>query len=147
MNTKNFRQRIAFSIVELLIAITILGIMAAYITMNANSTSQTAKAEAEKVAELFRRYITRADKFHGGFSATIEERNIKIGEENFPASAGCKYEGDDFTYNVDRNSTIMTRNVEILLVSSENEEYPYNIKITDSKGKNYWVVLSYDNSL
>ena len=162
----------AFSLVEILIVVTILGIMAGYVTLSAKSTGQTAKAEAEKVAQLFRRYITKADKFHGGYYFLIDSDKITVKnnkgqstiakkelEKKPPdkASAGCTYipkpEDEDIAYILDKISwrkgknvrQITTRNVDILLKATE-DNYPYSIKVT-GKGDPYWVVLSYDNSL
>ena len=165
MFTKNFKRRTAFSLVEILIVVTILGIMAGYITLSAKSTGQTAKAEAEKVAQFFRRYITKADKIHGGFYFRIDTDKItvkqsdKITEDELIASNKCNYtmqKGDNLlSYELPEirtagdMTTIETRNVEISLKASEDDakDFPYAIKVTDGRDGKYWVVFKYDNSI
>ena len=174
MTRKILKKRIAFSLVEVLIVITVLGIMAAYITMNAESTKQTAKSEAEKVAALLKRYITKADKIHGGFYFLIDSDKITVKnnkgeatlvnketEKEEPATIGCTYTpwlddkpvSKDIAYILAEISwrtgrtpqCIETRNLEILITNDE-DNYPYSIKVT-GKGDPYWVVLSYDNTI
>ena len=135
-------KKLAFSMIELLIVIVILGVMATVITLNAKSTGQTAKKEAEKIAELLRRHITRADKIHGSFTATISENNIEIEGKTYSASQGCSYEGGNISYPNTRP------NVRILLVDKEKNVTTgdSSVKITDKDRNKYWVVLRYDES-
>ncbi len=170
MLTKNFKQRTAFSLVEVLIVVTILGIMASYLTLSAKSTGQTARAEAEKVAQFFRRYITKADKIHGGYCFKVENKaiilmnnkdsNMLRNMENNPekkenANGGCSYLTSNDNYlvynlpdispNGKKVTEVSTRNVEILVKNSDDEEH-YRIQV-NGKGPSYWVIISYDNTL
>lgn len=64
--------RKAFTITELAIAIMILGIMAAYITLNANTSKHTAKREAERIMTQLYRLVETANRKHVSFKVLFD---------------------------------------------------------------------------
>ena len=146
------------SLVELLIGITIMGVLAATITLSANSVQATAKSEAEKVAQFLRTYITKADKLHGGYFFKINENEIRLKINNtdqnnldvLKASSGCLYaakDQKDLDYNNNQGDAntipIRIRNITIKIQTSEptTSEIFYWIKVT-GKGEPQYVTIN-----
>ena len=135
------------SLVELLIGITIMGVLAATITLSANSVQATAKSEAEKVAQFLRTYITKADKLHGGYFFKINENEIRLKINNtdqnnldvLKASSGCTYialDNKNINYNTEKGGEVKItgRNLSIQVKDKNN-------KPTDEE-KNFWITVT-----
>ena len=75
MRDKFLKRHLGFSLTEVVIAITILGIMAAAITLSSNVGKKTAKAEAEEIAARILRVTKIADRIKNGFQLEIYNKN------------------------------------------------------------------------
>lgn len=109
-------KRRAFTLTEIAISILILGVMAAGIALNANTSKQTAKNEAERIAAVINRLIEYADRTHSGFWFTPENNNLYVLRKqnfsrndreklDFKVSAGCSFSAlpsanKGFGYNI-----------------------------------------------
>ena len=65
-------RRNAFTLTELVIAILILGIMAAAMTLSTGSAKQTAKMEAERIVTQLYRLIEYANRTHVSFKVLFD---------------------------------------------------------------------------
>lgn len=65
-------KRNAFTLTEVVIAICILGIMAASMTLNPNSAEHTAKSEAERIVTQLYRLIETANRTHVSFKVLFD---------------------------------------------------------------------------
>ena len=64
-----------FSLVEVLISVTILMVMASSVTLNVNMLRPTAKGEAEKIAAYIHKVMRRSDRIHDGFAIKFKTHN------------------------------------------------------------------------
>lgn len=102
-----------FSLVELAVALVILGIMASVMVISPNVAKQTAKHEAERLQEYIYRQMQKSDRIHKSFTMKVQRvsgkdrilinwRDISK-EDSEDATAGCSYEGhfegEECTYN------------------------------------------------
>lgn len=86
------RRQNAFTITELAIAILILGIMAAYVTLNANTSKHTAKSEADRIVTQLYRIIEAANRKHVSFKvlfdSTEQTGHVKVEWQTSPLTYG-----------------------------------------------------------
>ena len=98
-----------FTLIEVLMSVTIMSVMAGVMLLSHHSADQTPKREAEKVAAYITRLTQKSDRIKVGLEAEInQDGNIlnvswKKGTNNteppFEASAGLKY-SSNFTSNI-----------------------------------------------
>ena len=128
-------KKLAFSMIELLIVIVILGIMAVAIILNPDVGKQTAKSEAEKIVAYIQKAMQRADKIHESF--IIKKQSgvlcIKFGNNKhkpIPVSKGftldmneSSYDGQQvLTYSFTLNS-FLPPSRELTVTRSDGQKY------------------------
>ena len=160
-------RRRAFTLTEVVIAILVLGIMAAAMTLSTSSAKHTAKMEAERVSMMISRQIERADRMHGAFWFMIKNDGFYIfrgidyvnGKEeklDFKISSGCKCSAVDsyvnMCYMADNEDKIPTgnhikiskRNVSVSIedeAKTATDKGVFNILVT-GEGTPAYVVIS-----
>ena len=72
---KIFSRRKGFSLIELFVAMIIIALFTSFITTNITSQSQTAKAEAEKLAAYITGLARKADRRHINFTIMFNSDN------------------------------------------------------------------------
>ena len=145
------KQR-AFTLTEVVIAVLILGIMAAAITLRPDSAKQTAKREAERIAAVINRLIETADRMHSRFwfipdSNDIYMSNAKIYYKgstpkeklDFNVSGGCSFSSSPklLGYNTEGSTvsnviinTVLTPSVRVEVSEQTKDNAKYTITVT-----------------
>ena len=125
-----------FSLVELAVALVILGIMASVMVISPNVAKQTAKHEAERLQEYIYRQMQKSDRTQKNFQLEVGDTYVYINwgnndtkDKSYKASSGYKYDpafGDgDGKYNPNL------------------KRFPSggHIKIADADGEEYYVII------
>ena len=135
-------KRTGFTMLELVIAIAILGIMATALTLNSSSfqqtAKQTAKHEAERLAAKIQSLMLKADRTHTHFQIKIYDNKMSIQwnknsstekDKDFEANPGCS-----LSWNVSAN---------ILYYSYITNKFTQGATITvNGKGDPYYVIIA-----
>lgn len=142
------RRLRGFTLVEVMIAVSIMGIMAAVIAFNVEFTKQSAKHEAEKVVMYIQNLMKKSDRMHTSFDIDVEDKVIVASwgihgtrKESFDATPGCTYT-PDLPHNskkrliYDRNN--LTNKAKVAITDSKSG-YDYYIEIADSSGTVHYV--------
>ena len=141
----------AFTLVEIIIAIMLMGILAGTMTLSGSKARQTAQKEAEKVAALLKSATQRADLVKVGFTLKVENNSIDISWDGtykphdlitpLEASKGCSF-GPDTTYEHKKKDYSFYISIE----DSENKipenKIYHQIKVTGADNKTLYVVIS-----
>ena len=155
-------RRRAFTLTELVVAMMILTIMGAAMTLSTGSSKQTARMEAERIAVVISRLIEKADRMHGAFWVNVKDDRLEIRtgaeyssaarEGDFKATAGCSYSryGNPkmhMSYNVpsDNIKTASHQNFTMNNISVDINAEPqgkYNIEVKDSSSSLYYVLIN-----
>ena len=153
------KQR-AFTLTEVVIAVLILGIMAAAITLRPASAKQTAKREAERAALKISRLIETADRNHSALWIDVKDNKLEIRtikkydsnapKEEFKPTEGCSYSRYNttkyFSYNVPSSEIIYSHeNFTMNNISVDVNADPkgkYNIQVKDSASSLYYVIIN-----
>ena len=142
MAKKNF----GFSLIELLIGITIMGIMAAVITVSANSLRVTAKSEAERIAAYLIGLTHKYGSKRENFRIVLNDSNVERGKAIVIERTDNRvYEPILDTFRL-RNGCTFTNNTDTFEYNHATNKFNHNghMTITDSKGEKY-VVYIYQN--
>ena len=112
MQGEFLKRHLGFSLAEVVIAITILGIMAAAITLSSNVGKKTAKAEAEEIAARILRVTKIADRIRKGLTLGIgyngEIQYIWDGKnKNKSDNWDLMISSDKFTYKWNKDGTTL----------------------------------------
>lgn len=105
-------KRAGFTLIELVIAIAILAITAATLSLNPDSFKHTAKQEAERLAAKLSSLMLKADSTHKHFEIKInknkmlitwKEKKSSYKDKDFEPEPGCSISwnapGDNLTYS------------------------------------------------
>lgn len=147
------KRLIGFTLVEVMITVSILGVMAAVIAFNAEFTQQSAKHEAEKVVMYIQNLMKKSDRIHTSFDIDVKDKVIVASWENhgtrkesFDATPSCSYtpsaeimiyDRDNFT---DKSQVVVDETDFYYKDSSNNNKvYEYYIEVTDSSGEKCYV--------
>lgn len=139
-----------FTLVELIIAIMIMGILAGTMTLSPRAGRQTARKEAEKVMALLVSAVQRADRMNLSFDFIVADNSIDIKWSNdysphysfntpLKASRGCEYTDNTFSYS--RKQYPYSAIISIDTEASGK----HNIEITGAGQSPYRVAISGDN--
>lgn len=129
------KNRRGFTLVEVMIAVSIMVIMSAVITFNSDFTKQTAKREAERLFVYLYRSMKKADRRRINFTFTPSPAHVLLKwgngrNEFFWTSSGCAYDhnfpGGECTYNA-RNKRSNTGGT---------------ITVYGADGKKHYVILA-----
>ena len=153
-------RRRAFTLTEVVIAVLVLGIMAAAMTLRPDSAKQTAKMEAERIAAVIRRMIEGADRTHSAFwfmtvsnnLYAVRSRTYSTGAReklDFNASAGCSFTSSParLGYNTESNtsyaviSTNTTPAVRVEVSSQTQDKAKYAITVTGADKSTCYVYI------
>ena len=153
-------RRRAFTLTEVVIAVLVLGIMAAAMTLRPDSAKQTAKREAERIAAVISRLIEKADRNHSAFWFIPEGNTLYIvrgrtysasarEELDFKASAGCSFTSSParLGYNTESNtsyaviSTNTTPAVRVEVSSQTQDKAKYAITVTGADKSTCYVYI------
>ena len=118
-------RRKAFTITELAIAILILGIMAAYVTLNINTSKHTAKSEAERILAQLYRLTETASKKHVSFKVLFtgaEQTNYVDVEWQTPTTSRTYHTGYDREIKLTKGCSVQNLN-KMSCVSGHNLRY------------------------
>ena len=161
-------RRRAFTLTEVSIAILILGITAAFMTLSTNTAKQTAENEAKRLAAKINRLIERTDRTHSALWVNVTDDGIEIRlsetysetsdpAEKFNATKGCNYSGYNASKNFAYNIPILNQTKQ---ADSHGETYEYftmnnatvdvnaepkgkyNIQVKDSRSSLYYVLIN-----
>lgn len=122
-------RRKAFTLTEVVIAILVLGIMAASLTLNPDSAKQTAKREADLIAAQLYRLIETANRKHVSFKVLFngEEQTEYVdvewqtpmtskynhtGYDKLKLSKGCSIKNLNYGENASSSSNMNTPDTE-----------------------------------
>ena len=145
MGNKRLR---GFTLVELMVTVSVMSIMAAVIALNVDFTRQSAKHEAEKVATYIENLMKKSNRIHTSFDIEVKDKVIKVSwgihdvhVESLDATIGCTYTPSAEIMIYDRNNFTNRDRVTVDTdeKDSSDDEYDYHIKITDSAGEEYYV--------
>lgn len=151
-----------FTLVELLIAIMIMGILAGTMTLNPMSARQTAKKEADRVVAKLVSLVRKADREYNSFMLSFDNRTTHTSfdvqwisgnnnrDNSFTASSGCSFtpQTQYFYYNVSTDKTGNLVNLKKRFVyvttakSGENYTCYYSIDVTGADGKTVHVIIT-----
>ena len=129
------KNRGGFTLVEVMITVSIMAIMASVLTFSTDFTKQTAKREAQRLFVFLYRSMNKADSRRINFTFIASPAHVLLNwgngkYEKLIASKGCAYSnnfpGGECTYNA-RNRRCNTGGT---------------ITVLDSEGKKYYVVLA-----
>ncbi|MBQ7220199.1 MAG: type II secretion system protein [Synergistaceae bacterium] len=141
----------AFSLVELAVSITIMGIMAGAVVLNMDSLGgQSAQLEAEKAAAYIQTYLRRADITQNGVWLNIQENYIDVctgiqydsnAVKKLEASPHCSYSTSDkgLRYNTDLQPTpssnykLISKDSIVSLSENITAQYRITVKGADNK--------------
>ena len=152
-------RRRAFTLTEVVVAILILGIMAAAITLSPNSAKQTAKMEAERIAAVISGLIDSAERTHGRFWFIPSSNEIYIAHTkeyysstpkeklDFKVSGGCSFSSSSIMgYNTEGSTTsnviintASTPVVRIEVSGQTDDDAKYTITVTGAGTSPYFV--------
>lgn len=132
-----------FSLIEVFTAVLIILIFASFITLKMDSNRQTAKKEAEKLADYIHELMREADRSHVSFSIVYKEGLIQIsksdkdGKNTFtdlPVASGFTVSfnnsSEPIQYNISNNAFDTPRT---FTVTSEKDNTPYYIVIRNGR--------------
>lgn len=150
----------AFTLIEMVIAIAIMGIMATAVVMNSRTlTKHSAKDEAVRVAAYMQSHLRRADinKDVLWFDIDSEKQKIelRIGEKylsaelqkpDLEASGGCSYSysssSNRLLYNKNTtSSTYDTISNDAYVTASADANAKHYITVTGADSKKYYVLI------
>lgn len=129
------KNRRGFTLVEVMIAVSIMVIMSAVIVLNSDFTKQTAKREAERLFVYLYRSMKKADRRRINFSFIPSPAHVLLNwsngrNEKLLASSGCAYSNNfkdgECTYNA-RNKRSNTGGT---------------ITVYGADGKKHYVILA-----
>ena len=153
MASKNHTK--GFTLIEVLMSVTIMSVMAGVMMLSHHSADQTPKREAEKVAAYITRLTQKSDRIKVGFNASIDGGNIlnvswNKGTNNteppFEISAGLNVKWDDnhsnnFTYdykNFPNGAKISALGAKLSTYASKHRY----IEITSENSSAYYVLIT-----
>ncbi len=154
MASKNHTK--GFTLIEVLMSVTIMSVMAGVMILSHHSADQTPKREAEKVAAYITRLTQKSDRIKVGFNASIDGGNIlnvswdkgtNNTEPPFEISAGLNVKWDDnhldkkliYDYkNYPNGAKISALDAKL---STNNTKHRY-IKITAANSSTYYVLIT-----
>lgn len=148
-------RRKGFTLVELIIAIMIMGILAGAMTLNSTMSRQTARKEAEKVALLLSSLTQRADRIKGSFDIVLQDQKGTTDEYQtisvdwhvgkllglslpLKASTGCSFSG------VVNYSVLKYPNGVLVKTVKTEEANAGCIKVKGAGESPYYVIISKD---
>ena len=147
MKNKIFKNNTAFSLTELLVAMTVIVILAGAVTLSSTTMGrQTAKREAERVAEKLRSVAMKSDREHKSYTIKFPNKgdagldyfeildetkdlNHKV-IETFNASKGCKFKTnvEELTYDLQLN---MFNGFTLTITGADGNKYEVVITAVD----------------
>ena len=156
-------RRKAFTLTEVVIAVLILGIMAAAMTLRPDSAKQTAKREAERIAAVISRLIEKADRNHSAFWFIPEGNTLYIvrgrtysasarEELDFKVSGGCTVSSASSTekgigYNTEAKSCYVvlssqkTPGIRVEVSSETKSDAKYTITVTGADNSACFIYI------
>ncbi len=107
MKDKFLGRHFGFTLPEVIIAITIMGVMAAAVTMSSNVGKQTAKSEAEKITAEILRLMKTADKTHNEFELVTQDKSkiLYVWNNGSTINPETLASSDKFTYELKINGS------------------------------------------
>ena len=114
MRDKFLKRHLGFSLTEVVVAVTIIGIMAAAITLSSNVGKTTAKAEAKEIAARILRVTKIAGRIRNNFHLIIYDKNHIY----------CRWEESDESYSTATKDWTP-------IASSDKFTYDWNVKGTN----------------
>lgn len=151
----------AFTLVEIIIAIMLLGILAGTMTLSGGRAKQTAQKEAEKVAALIKSASQKADRVKVGFTLKLyNNASIDVSWDGtykphdlvtpLNASNGCSFEfyqqnqqkNNTISYSLKAYSGIAIINTEHISSGTPSEKI--YIKVSGAGTSPYYVTISGD---
>lgn len=90
------KRKIGFTLIEVLMSVSIMSIMSGVMILSYHTTDQTPKREAEKVAAYITRLANKSDRIKVGFEMEISGDSLCVSwgsykEPSFEKSAGLTY--------------------------------------------------------
>lgn len=154
-------RRRAFTLTEVVIAMCILGIMAASMTLSTNSSKQTARMEAERIAAVMSRLIESADRTHSRFWFIPKDNEIYIARKedylsttpkeklDFKVSGGCSFSSAKIMgYNTEGSlisnviiDTSLTPGVRIEVSDQTKDNAKYTLTVTGADKSSCYVYV------
>lgn len=125
-----------FSLVELAVAIVIMGIMASVMVISPGVSKQSAKHEAERLQEYIYRQIQKSDRIHKNFELEVGTTYVYINwgnndtkDKSYAATSGCRYESG-FGIGEGKYNPNLKR-------------FPSggHVEIVDTDGEKYYVII------
>ena len=137
----------AFTLIEMVIAIAIMGIMATAVVMNSRTlTKHSAKDEAVRVAAYMQSHLRRADinKDVLWFDIDSDKQKIELRKgkeydssvdpEKLEANGGCSY-----SYSSSSNRLLISNDAYVTASADANAKH--YITVTDADSKKYYVLI------
>lgn len=151
----NKNRRKGFTLVEVLMSVTIMSVMAGVMMLSHHSADQTPKREAEKVAAYITRLAQKSDRIKVSFDIEIQnEKSLNVSWKNhgqnmespFEISAGLNVKWDDkHSNNFIYDYINFPNGVQISAISTPLTEYPQKhryIEITSENSSAYYVLIT-----
>ena len=138
-NTDRSGGGAGFSLVELLIAITIFTVMASFITLNPNMLRPTAKSEAMKLAAYIHKAMQRSDRIHDGFT-------IKFGNSKGIKELQIAWDKKGSTNRKDMGIYPEPQGFSLTSNSTNNLHYSPKTNTFTSNGRTFTLTRNSDNS-
>lgn len=147
----NKNRRKGFTLIEVLMSVTIMSAMAGVMILSHHSADQTPKREAEKVAAYITRLAQKSDRIKVSFDIEIQDaRSLNVSwkehgqnmESPFEVSAGLKYssnfDSNTLTYDYNNFPNGAKISVQDNVTSTTTHKY---IGITSNNSQFYYVLV------
>ena len=142
------KKRKGFTLIEVLMSVSIMSIMAGVMTLSYHAADQTPKREAEKVAAYITRLAQKSDRIKTGFEMEISGDALCVSwgsynEPSFDISAGLTYTPVNWgTDSLEYNCTTYPRGAKISVLDSQPTGNKHNyIQITSETNSSPYYVL------
>ena len=149
------KERKAFTLTEVLVAVAIMSIMAGVMALNSTTVGQqSAKREAERVAAFIQGHISRENIARRGLWFQVKENSIKVWHgfddlskelqtPEFKANSGCTYTSSTskFYYHIKQSSfasdwILIADDSTVITDSGTNGQHIITVEGADKKSLN-----------
>ena len=145
------KKRKGFTLIEILMSVSIMSIMAGVMTLSYHAADQTPKREAEKVAAYITRLAQKSDRIKTGFEMEISGDALCVSwgsynEPSFEISAGLTYTPISWDTNsrLKYDCTNYPRGAKISVLDSQltENEHKYIQITSETNSSPYYVLIT-----